>query len=448
MRVAIVGGGVAGLTCAHELAARGHQPIVLEREARPGGKVGTERASGYQIELGPVGVLDNAPDTVELVRALGLETVTSSDAMRRRYLYLDGKLAEVPESPPELITTRTLTLGEKLRLFAEPLGRKPPEGREETVAEFARRRFGSKVAERVVEPAVSGIFAGDWLRLSYPSVLPKVAELERAHGSLLFGMIALERARKKRGEPRVPARLTSFPDGMGALPDALAATLGDAVKLGSEALALRATGARTGGYRLRTPSGELEVDRVVLALPPDEAARLTRPVDAALADALAGIPLNAIAAVSLGYRREAVTHALDGFGYLVPRKEGRRLLGAIFVTSTFPDAGRAPDGHVLLRAMIGGATDPDAVALDDARLIALAHEELAATVGLTGEPAFTHVVRWQKGIAQYVLGHASRVELITSRGEPRGLYVTGAALRGVGVNDVIRDARQVAARLA
>jgi oxygen-dependent protoporphyrinogen oxidase len=445
MKIAIVGGGVAGLACALALRERGHEPIVLEREARAGGKVGTDAMGGWLVERGPAGVLDNAPATQALYTELGLQPVVSDDAARRRYIARKGRLRELPESPPKILLSRTLTLGEKWRIFREPKAPPAPKDVDETLEAFARRRLGPSLAASFVEPIASGVFAGDYARLSVASAFPKVVELERAHGSLIRAMIAIERARRAEGRPRAPARLTTLPGGMGALPAALARALAGALHTGVEVNALERSGE---GWRVQTASGPFEVDRVVLALPADEAARLCRPIDAAIADAFAAIPLAGIAAVSLGWARADVAHPLAGFGFLVPRKEQVRLLGAIWMSSTFPAAHQVPEGHVLLRCLIGGATDPAALALSDEELIAIAREGLRGLVGIEAPPRFRHVVRWPRGIAQYEVGHAGRVALIETRAQPLGLYATGASLRGVGVNDVIREARALARRLA
>jgi oxygen-dependent protoporphyrinogen oxidase len=438
MRVAIVGGGVAGLTLALALRDRGHEPLVLEREPRPGGKVGTERVGDWQVERGPAGVLDDAPATQALLDRFGIERVPSDAAARRRFVVRGGRLREVPASPPQLLLSTTLTVGEKWRLMREPHAPPPPEGGDETVAEFARRRVGASLAAAFVEPMVRGVYAGDYARLSLRSAFPRVAQLEREHGSLLRGLIA---AQKARTGP--PPHLISLKGGMGALPAALAAALGPSLRCGAAVTSLARAGS---GWQLATAGGPVEAERVVLALPPDDAAALVRPVDAALGDAWASIPAAGAVAVSLGYARADVAHPLDGFGFLVPQQEGGRLLGVLWMTSTFPTAAQAPAGHVMLRCLLGGAQDPGATALTDEALLALARDELRARLAVTAAPAFTHVVRWPHGIPQYEVGHAARVETIEARGAPLGLYATGAGLRGVGVNDVVREAAALAER--
>jgi oxygen-dependent protoporphyrinogen oxidase len=447
VKVVVVGGGVAGLSCALALADRGAEVICLEREPIAGGKVTTEHApGGWQVERGPAGVLDNAPATRELYQRLNLspEVVLSDDAARHRFVLRGGRLREVPASPKILLSS-VLPLSARWRLLREPKAPPAPEGVDETVAEFARRRFGDEIAAGLAEPMVSGVCAGDYARLSMASSFPRVVEMERQHGSLLGAMMALEKARKAEGRPPEPARLTSLRGGMGALPAALAKALGERLRTGAQVQSMER--GPSGGWTLRTSAGDFAAEQVVVALPPDAAAELVKPFDAAAAEAWSGIPMAGIASVTLGYARDKVPHPLAGFGFLVPRREGVRVLGSIWMTSTFPAAAQAPPGHVLLRCMIGGAQDAAAVALPDEELVAAAREALRATIGLTNSPAFIHVQKWPSGIAQYEVGHARRVALIEERGRAIGLWPTGAGLRGVGVNDVIREARVVADRL-
>jgi oxygen-dependent protoporphyrinogen oxidase len=447
--VVVVGGGVAGLSCALGLADRGIDVIVLERESEAGGKVSTAHLSdaggSWQVERGPAGVLDNSPPTQALYQRLNLssEVVVSDDAARHRFLLSKGRLREVSPSPRMLLSP-LLPWSACWRLLREPKAPPPPQGVDETVAEFVRRRLGGEIAAGLAEPMVSGIFAGDYAKLSVASAFPKLVELERDHGSLLRAMRALGRARKAEGKPRQEARLTSLQGGMGMLPAALARVLGDRLRTGVAVQALE----RNGSWTLRTSAGPVEAERVILALPADEAAELVKPLDAAMADAYRGIPVAGIVAVALGYSRSDVIHPLNGFGFLVPRREGVRLLGSIWMSSTFPTGHLAPEGHVLLRCMIGGAHDPAAADLADDELVAIAREGLATAIGLTIPPRFVHVQRWRRGIAQYEVGHGQRAQLIEERGRPLSLDATGAALRGVGVNDVIREAAKVAERIA
>jgi oxygen-dependent protoporphyrinogen oxidase len=269
-----------------------------------------------------------------------------------------------------------------------------------------------------------------------------MVEIERQYGSLLRAAIALGKQRKAEG--RGPSRLTSLEGGMGTLPAALAAALGERLRLGAAVTGLQRT---ESGWRVSTRDGAVDAEHVVVALPADESAALLRQIDAPAADAFGAIAVAGVVAVALGYARVDVPHKLDGFGFLVPRREHVRLLGSIWMTSTFPKGALAPPDHVLLRCLLGGAHDPAALDLSDEELIAEARAGLRAAIGVTAEPCFSHVARWRRGIAQYEVGHAGRVALIEARCQALGIFPTGAALRGVGVNDVVREATALAERM-
>jgi oxygen-dependent protoporphyrinogen oxidase len=446
MRVVVIGGGLAGLTSALALRDRGHEVQVLERERRPGGKVRTERIGEWQLELGPSSLTTNAPLTEALFARLGIdgEVIPSAEAAKHRFVVRDGKLREVPDSPPKLLTSRAISLADRWHILREPKAPPPPADVDETVAEFAVRRFGPELARRLVEPMVTGVFAGDYAQLSVKSAFPRLVALEREHGSLVKALIALERARRSAGTARPRGPLATLRGGMERLPAALAARLGDAVRTSTEVFGIERG---TAGLTIRTSTGPITAERVILALPADDAARTCRSLDPMLADAYAAIPLAGVASVSLGYAVGEVKHALAGFGFLVPRIEGLRLLGALWMTSSFPGSKQAPSAHVLIRCLIGGALDPSALELSDEGLVACAREGLARAMDLTAEPCLTHVARWPSGIAQYVSGHAARVEVIEGRGVQFGVQATGAALRGIGVHDVIREAEAAAQRL-
>lgn len=439
-RIAIVGGGIAGLSLAHALRARGASPgdvLLLEKSARPGGKARTELVEGYLCEWGPNGFLDNAPATLELVRELGLqERLLPADARaKRRYLFRGGRLHLVPSGPGSLFGSGLLTVRGKLRLLGEPFAAARPDG-DETIHAFASRRLGREAADRLVDPMVSGVFAGDATQLSLRACFPAVAQMEADHGGLLRAMFA--RSKSRGGSPF--GRLTSFAGGVEELVQALARSLAGAVRLETP---VEAVEANAHGYRLRTAGEGLEAKTVVLAGPAPESARLLSGFDPELASALAAIPSATLATVALGFYEGQMKRPLDGFGFLVPRNEKVRLLGVLWDSAIFP--GRAPTERVLLRAMIGGAHDPEAVTLDDAALLAVVRRELALTMGIDAAPAFTHIARHPVGLPQYTVGHLDRLAAI-ERGLARhpGLHVAGSSYRGVALNALIAEADTLA----
>ncbi|HVL69839.1 MAG TPA: protoporphyrinogen oxidase [Vicinamibacterales bacterium] len=443
-RIVIAGGGIAGLATAWNVRRRdpSAEIVVLERASRAGGNIRTEVVEGYACEWGPDGFLDNAPATLRLVRELGLEgrLQPSNDAARRRFVYLQGRLHEVPTSFGAFLRSRLLSTRGKLRLLCEPFGRKPPGG-DESIFDFAARRIGAEAASVLVDSMVSGVFAGDARSLSLRACFPRMWELERDYGSLVRAMIATRRQRTRDDAAGAPAgRLTSFTGGMSDLVDALTRQLGDVVRLSTPVLSLRS--AASGGWHVGTPRGGLDADAVVLAGPASEAAAVLAPVDVPLATDLEAIPAAPLAVVCLGFDERAVG-PLDGFGFLVPRSEKIRVLGALWETSIYPN--RAPGGKALMRVMIGGAVDPLAAFLSDDVLVCIARENLQRTMGLVAVPEFVKVIKHRRGIPQYGGGHVARLERIAARlAQHPGLFLAGNSYRGVSINSCIAEADTLA----
>jgi protoporphyrinogen/coproporphyrinogen III oxidase len=452
--VVVVGAGIAGLTVAYRLLRDARDRVavtVLEAGERPGGPICSARIAGYLCEHGPQGLLDNAPGTLALLDELGLEPVTSFPSSRRRYVFRAGRLREVPASALSAITTDVLSWKGKLRLLAEPLI--PAKIQEdESIDAFAALRLGREAARALVDPMVSGIYAGDAARLSIRAAFPRLWQLEREHGSLVRGMLARRRQRSSSNSDVVRPRmgqLVSFVDGVEALPKALAAALGARVKNHCRVTALqRVAGSSNvdGRWRVSLDGRELEADHVVIAGHPAMASSLLAPLDRAIGALLGEIPSAPVAVVALGYARGDVARPLDGFGFLVPRSEGLHTLGVLWESSIFPH--RAPPDRVLLRAIIGGVHDPDVIALDDDQLLAIAGGDLRQTLGISAPPAFMHIVRHRLGIPQCTMGHPARMERLEEALKRwPGLHLTGWGYRGVSVNHCIADAALVAGRI-
>ena len=463
-RVVIAGGGIAGLSIARALTRQlpDADVVVLEGRDRVGGNIRSDRVNGYLCEAGPDGFLDNAPATLALVEEIGLADalLPSRDAARRRFVFRGGRLHEVPLSPLAFLRSGILSAAGKLRVAAEPFSSRGP-ARDETIHEFAERHIGREAADVLIGSMVSGIFAGDARQLSLRACFPKMAEMEAAHRSLFRAMLAKRASARKGNGVGAPAgKLHSFTDGMEELPRALAASLGRRVRVGTRVIALsprrgyqpgqfpREVGARA--FTVRAGGQSIEADAVVLAGPAPDSAELVRPFDATLADLLAKVPSAPLAVVSLGYDEGAIVRErgpLDGFGFLVPREEGPRILGALWESSIYPN--RAPAGKALIRVMIGGATDPESIALDDNELVDCVRRDLARTMNLLTAPEFVRVVRHRRGIPQYTVGHRNRLARIDARlSACPGLFVAGNSYRGVSINACIEDAPTVAARVA
>ena len=447
MRVVVVGGGISGLATAFRL--RGLRPdrppvvTVLEAADRPGGKIRTDRDGGCVREWGPNGFLDNVPETLDLVRDLGLEgrLRKAGEKASARFLFRGEGLWRIPGSRAEFFHSRLLSFGAKCRILWEPFARKAPGG-DESVYEFARRRIGEEPARVLVTAMVAGVFAGDARTLSLRSAFPAMKAMEREHGSLLRAMLAKRRAAKKAGtkggSPMGPGgTLHTFDGGMQVLTDALAESLGAAVRTGMRAAAVAREGR---DWVVRTEAGEaLRADRLVVAAPAPDAARLLGTLDGRFADPLGAIPVAPVIVVSLRYAAADAPKAAHGFGFHVPEGEPARVLGVLWDSTVFE--GRAPEGEVLLRAMLGGARDPAVADLDDAAILGIVKADLRRTMTITTEPRETRLYRHREGIPQYVLGHQDRLDRIEEilRDHP-GLHLTGNSYRGVSLNLCTRDA--------
>ena len=425
--IVVLGAGITGLAAARALARAGHRVRVLEAAERPGGTLETAVENGFTAELGPNTVQGSAE-----LRALAAdagaegELLAASPAARKRYLLTRGRLVALPAAPPHLLRTPLFSWRGKLRLATEPLRRRGP-GPQESVAAFLSRRLGAETLP-LADAMALGIFAGDPAELAVGYALKRAWALEAEHGSLFAGL----RAARKRGG--APSPLLAFRGGWAEMARRLAAGLD--IGFGRRVESVAAEG---GLFRLRVAEeagiAEVATARLVSALP----AAATAALFAGLGDTapLAALPHAPVAVVALGYERRAVAHPLDGFGALVPHGEGRQVLGCLFSSALFPD--RAPAGHALLTAMLGGRRRPELVDLADDRLVDLAHAELAALLGIAARPVYAAVRRWRPGIPQPtaawggVRDAAARLEA-----DHPGLTLLGNWLHGVGVPDCVR----------
>ncbi len=435
MTTIVIGAGLAGLVCARSLAANGEDVRVLERSERPGGVIRTERREGFLLEMGPNTVRPTA-ELLALVRELGLESeVVLSDPRLPRYIDWNGVLHPLPSSPISLARTRLLSPRGKLRLVREPFVRRaslsaPPE----TVRAFFSRRLGTEVAERVIAPFVSGIFAGDPGRLSADDAFPALARGERLRGSLFATAIGAMRKRD-RSAPRVRG-LLSFRNGLETLPRALAAALGSRLETGT---AVESISPANGGWAVRTSRGAFDADRVVIASAAGDAARFVREFDAEAFVALSSVPSPPIAVLHFSWPASALPRGLRGFGHLAVPAPGRRVLGAVWSSSLF--SGRAPEGEHLVTAFAGGARDPGAAGLPEEEISRIAGRELRQSVRAASEPRLVALTRWPRAIPQYEIGHGHRMSVL-ARAESRwrGLAFLGSYRGGISVGDVVRSA--------
>ena len=457
-RIVVVGGGVAGLTTALHIRdgageiSGGVEVLLLEGGDRVGGNIRTDRDDGWIIECGPNGYLDNVPTTPALVKRLKLEhrVRPADERTAKRFLYRHGRLNLLATNPIAFLASPVLSLRGRLRILFEPFSGSSKPGRDETVYEFGKRHIGHEAATVLIDAMVSGVYAGNIHELSLASTFPKMAEMEAKHGSLVKAMMAQRRERRAAKKPGGPAgpggTLTSFDDGLDVLVSALVRELGDSVRLQCTVKRIKRDSSTSGEkpWNVVVEGGaSLQCDAVMLAVPAAPAVPLVQPLDATLADTLCAIRSAGLAVVALGYEAEAIGGVPDGFGFLVPRGTGPRILGCLWDSSLFP--GRAPSGNVLLRVMIGGAHDPQAVTLDDDTLLGIVRKDLRTTMGIDAEPVLGRIYRHPNGIAQYTVGHQQRLDTIHQRLERLpGLWVTGSSYYGVSMNACIARAGEQA----
>ena len=446
--VAIVGGGIAGLAAAWELQKQRVSACVLEAAARSGGVILTERFDGWTIDAGPDSILVQKPAAVSLCRELGIgDRLLPTLTPRTAYVLRDGRLHPLIEgsalgfpirAAPLAMSSLFTWLG-KLRIAAEAIVPRRTSDGDESIASFVRRRFGEEAVDYLAEPLLAGIHAGDVDRLSTRALFPRLLDVERTHGSVIRGFRALHVT------PSTQGAFVSLPGGLMELVETLERALQPGtIRLSSRASELR----RAQGFAIDTPEGTLHARAVILAVPAYAAAALLRSIDTSLAGLCETIPYASTATVAFGYRREQIDHPLHGTGFVVPRVERNPLLASTWVTSKWP--GRAPDGHVLLRAFLGGGRDPHRLERDDAELRDTAREELTEILGISGDPVFEpRVYRWTRQSPQYEVGHLDRVAAIEERlAAAPGLFLAGSGFRAIGIPDCVQDGRMQGARAA
>lgn len=440
----IIGAGISGLSTAFFLRQQGHEVCVLEASGRAGGNVQTFEHEGFLLEAGPNTLLDNDPSIAALMDGLGLrhEAREANPAAKRRYVVRDGRAVELPGSPLAFVSTPLFSPAGKLRLLAEPFLRRAEH--EESVAEFVRRRLGQEFLDWAIDPFVSGVYAGDPARLSVRAATAKVYALEREHGSLIKGALKKAlKARKAEVQTTPVGHMFSFDRGLGQMMDALATAMGDALHLSTPVQGLQHTHE---GWLAHTPQGSFAATNVVLAVPTEACAALLEPFLGVRVQPLREIAYPPVMSVALGFRREDVAHALDGFGVLIPSRERVTTLGALFSSTLFP--GRAPEGQVLLTVFIGGRRHEDVGEWSDEAVVSRVLADLAPILGLRALPLMSHVQRWSRAIPQYELGHLECMDnLDQAMQKLEGLTIRANWRDGVSLSDAIRNGMRVALTL-
>jgi oxygen-dependent protoporphyrinogen oxidase len=477
--VAIIGGGITGLTAGFYLQRQGIPVTLYEATERVGGAIRTVRQEGYLAEFGPNTILETSPKIAQLVRDAGLQErrMDPDPAAGARYVARYQRPIEMPGSPLGFFTTPLFTLGAKWAVLREPFRAARRDGVEESIADFVRRRLCREFLDHAIDALVAGIYAGDPEKLSVQQAFPKLAALEEKYGSMILGQIFGVRERKKRGEvAKDRAPKFSFDEGLQVLPDTLRERLGDAVRLRATVLRL---GRAADGWTVefRDASGlhqaphsavlyagtafklaELQVEVAdpsgtgsplpAVGLPGSDGAHaVTRPTQLLDFSPFGEIRYPPVASVVLGFRREDVAHPCNGFGMLIPRVEGFKILGTIFSSALFSN--RAPTGHLTLTSYVGGERHPDLAAKPAEELYALTCADLKVLLGVKGEPTFRHHFYWPRAIPQYNLGYGRFRDLMTKlEQQAPGLFFAGHYRDGISLGDSIVSGIKVAERMA
>lgn len=437
VRIAVVGAGITGLSTHY----------FLEREARrlgialhvetwdprpvPGGNVRTATENGWQCEEAAESILNSRQETMELALELGLadRVVQASPLAKKRFIVWKGRLRHMG---PHSVFGAFPTWGAKLRALWEPFVARGPQ--DESVAEFGARRLGRGLMEQIMDPMVTGVYAASPERLSVRSAFPRIKTMEMAHGSLVAGLWAGHKEAKAQGRKHVSGSYT-FRGGMAELGRTIAAKVAGPLHQERQILSLRREGSR---WALGAADGSQGVfDHVVLAIPTFDVAR----IDGFPADLLPDLGLlryNPVCVVALGFDRSQVEHPLDGFGFLVPKLENRKILGTLFSSTLWPHT--VPQGKVLLRTMVGGGRQPILAEYSEPDLVDMVRGELSDLLGVRGDPEFVHIARYSRGIPEYPVGHHDTVRRLKAQLEGTGLHLAGNAWDGIGVNDCVAAA--------
>jgi oxygen-dependent protoporphyrinogen oxidase len=454
-RIAVIGGGISGLSAAFALEGQRRagavEYVVYESSPTLGGVLRTEHIHGCIVEAGPDSFISEKPWAAHLCRALGLgdQLIGSNDADRITYILVHGQLIPMPDGLMFMVPTKILPTGlsplfswsTKLRMARELLHPPRTGDADESVASMVERHYGREMVDRLADPLLSGVYGGEAASLSVRAVLPRFADMERSHGSLGRAMLAARKKMPRRSNATAPPIFASLKNGMQHLVEVLVPRLNQASLLVNTTV--QSIQHQAGEWTVSAGLKSDQFDAVILALPALAAARILSNCSAELAAELAAIQYSSSITVGLGYDRDIRQSLPPGFGFLVPRSEGKRLLAATFVHNKFPH--RAPEDRALLRCFFAGSNAEDIWQLSDDAIIAVVRNELQQILGLRAVPLFACVYKWKSAMAQYGVGHLERLDRIEClRQQLPGLALAGNGYRGIGVPDCVRSGQEAA----
>lgn len=442
MNIVVVGGGVSGLITAFWIKKfrPQHNITIIEKESILGGKLKTDSFAGFNIEVGGNGFLNSKPDMLELVDAIDANDIMikSEDASRKRFIFNDNKLHILPSNPKEFLKSKLLPLSSKIRVGCEFFVRAKKKGNElESVQAFGYRRVGKRFTDIFLDAMTAGIFASSPEKLSLSAAFPAITKLEKEHGGLFRGMLA-KKKQKKDVSAGPSGILMSFYGGMGQFIAKLASSFEHTVKLNTSVTEIYKT---SSGYEVKTDSGVINCDAVILACPAFETSKIVKNLDTKLSNELRKIEYSPVAVVALGY--DNIPEKLDGFGLLTTSSSNTQVLGVLWDSSVFVN--RADDGKQLMRVMIGGQRQSQLTLKDDETLSQIAIGSILQTMNKSYEPMLTRVYKWYKAIPNYSIGHEALVaDIMEQASTHKGLYLGGNAYYGVGMNECAKFSKELA----
>jgi oxygen-dependent protoporphyrinogen oxidase len=449
-KIVIIGAGISGLTTAYLLNKEGFDVTVLEKKKEAGGSIETVMEKGFLFDRGPNSALETTPLIGEIIEDLGLkdQLVYANKEANKRYILRSNQLYPLPMSPPAFIGTKLFSAKAKLRLFAEPFIGRSQDGYYQSIAEFVKRRLGKEFLDYAINPFVAGVYAGNPEDLSVKSAFPKLYELEEKYGGLIVGTIRSIQERKKRAEKsKSSAKMFSFKNGMQTFPNAIASYLGEKIIFFSEVKSIVKTAKGFSiNYDNAGQKNSIECNSVISTVPAYIASEIFKDWDERLANHLKEVYYPPVLVLYLAYRKEDIKQPLDGFGFLIPAKERKSFLGAIWSSIIFPN--RTDENKATFTLFVGGARDPEIGNVDKDILINKVRKEFEQLMEISGEPVFQTYKYWSKAIPQYNIGYIEHEKYFDEfeRNNP-GITLSGNYRGGISVGDCIKSAGEVSRKI-